>query len=327
MKKALSLFLTLGILMSCSFLTMGAVHKFDDVGATTHGWYMMEAHPAYLSANVSNSDEITVLDGEYYQNDHTFISGLFANDSMENFEYTELYLQGSYLFKNSNFFCGGYINTISFNNYSDTEVGISPGYLFRLQGKNRASVSINLDSDGFRGIDLDGLFYIDRVKFFGQLVLPKKRNDDGFANIAINMSGRMQVTKELVLGADLDNTDSCLVYLPHRRIRSFGFETAGNDDFNFLLGGTWKPEQMKELVCDLQVGQAGDSMLFNVNGLYQIAPFGVGLQITKIEDLNMLLTLRGSYQIDKYSKAVLTITPKVEDAPSVITASYEMFLK
>ncbi len=292
MKKHFSLLLGLSLVFVSCTSAFGAVHRFDDNEyATTDTWYSIEPHPAYLEGHLMVQEGSTLLGGEFYQNDQTYLGAEFISTDTSN----EFKLKASYL-TNLGFFAGAYLDYTKTENIDGIlNWTLWPGYRYGFdQGYLAFSLDIANDVNdeiALLDIDLDGLYLFQNGKISGEFKIPIQEDHA----LYLDLQGRLKLLPELVAGLDLD---------------------ADGNDLDLTVGATWTP--LKDFIFD---GMIGTNNIYAFSGMYLIEQFGVGLEINSDD----YLYLKGKYLLSRDSKLVMKLGLSTAEESTKLCLAYERF--
>lgn len=257
MKKLIVVFLAFVMLLLTAGVSEGTVHNLKgdffpysdfreiimgiNVAKNDLQWFTIKPGSPYLTGAIDYSEDTQNYGVYYFQNDqmfaelHDFVSG----------PYSTYCLRGSYLF-DFGLFAG--INRYQYSDGGD-QTYLSAGYRYNLDDQSYIAASLDQDLDhSATAIDLDGVYFLDRMKVSGQLFLPD--DEDLILDLGVNY----QLNDSLVCGVKLNN-----VY----------------DNLGYLLGLTWSKDN---LVLN---GKTGNDAFFDETFL------GAGVCYQATKELNI----------------------------------------
>jgi len=271
LKKCIIFALTLSLVLSA---VTGAMAAFPTVKAPGSFevdtiWSIDWDDPFYeFGINYNNNSDDFFAWGKYYLNDFTF-ADLFVGEDYFN-------LNGSYLFDNGFFIGGAFID----DNDQDCFI-IAPGYRFSLGERSYVALGLNYfdyDDDEEFAFDINSKLYFDDARLIANLLIPED------SPIELYIEPTFKISEDVVVGGAL------------------GYLEDADEELAVAAGLTWQPENwIVDTILAFNYNHA-DAYYFKVGGLYTFNnQFGIGADISKLEDTDTEFALKFKYQFDEKS--------------------------
>jgi hypothetical protein len=317
MKKLLTVLLTCGLLLMLCQLSFAAIHPENNdfinwssevtsyeslISQENDKWFDCTQTQPSLSIEAVNwvegdltYKEMQELNVNYYVNDQTFADIDYMHTSGSNSEI----FGGSYLFDSGVFVGVDYINE---EDSDSNPYDLSLGYRFNLGKKGYIAVSGDYyhydgyDDSDIGGYEVDGIYYLDKAKLFGEMYLAKD-ND--------SKSKDFDDFNYLMVGANTALSDELTVGAKFESQNNYGENTTG-----YLTGLTWSKDKIiinskfgKDLISQLNYSAIGGSYSFNKNwslgatyGIYDLIMEDPGYAVKLTYKTGMM---KFSFTVDK----------------------------